>query len=431
MNADHASPVGSAVADTRVDTARRAARDRLPKGPGWLATGTFALGTEAFIIAGVLPQISEDLSISASTAGLLVAMFALTYGLSAPFVTAAVAHHQPKTVLRVVMVLFMFTNLAAAAAPTFAALLVARMTAGVFAAAFAPAASATASELVDPAFRGRALALVFGGMSLAMVTGVPLGTVLSNIGSWRTTFVFVASLGLVAAIGIHRNVPEVRRSTSDSPTRPFAALSTPRVSRCLVVSVIVRAGDFAVFTYIASIVTDFYGNPTVTVPIVLLANGSAGWFGTTLSGRLTDSRGSAWTRRLAISGSCLGLAVLAVASVVDGPLGPVVATPALLIWSTAAWGFGPPQQARLLALAPNAPNAALALNASATQLGIGLGGLVGAATVAVATLAVIPAVGVTFTLVAAVIAGFRLHMPASVAHTGHPINHSAAQEAPR
>jgi DHA1 family inner membrane transport protein len=175
-------------------------RERLPKGLGWLAVGTFALGTEAFVIAGVLPQISDDLSTSQSTAGLLVAVFALTYGLSAPFVNAALAHRQPKMVLRLAMALFVLTNLAAAAAPTFAVLLVARMAAGIFAAAFAPTASATASELVHPAQRGKALALVFGGMSLAMVTGVPLGTVLSNVGSWRTTFVFVAALGLVATI---------------------------------------------------------------------------------------------------------------------------------------------------------------------------------------------------------------------------------------
>lgn len=427
MSADHAGTLASTPVDPLTDTVRRARPGRLPKGPGWLAVGTFALGTEAFIIAGVLPQISDDLSISPSTAGLLVAMFALTYGLSAPYVNTAVAHHQPKTVLRVAMVLFMFTNLAAAAAPTFAVLLVARMAAGVFAAAFAPSASATASELVDPAQRGRALALVFGGMSLAMVTGVPLGTVLSNIGSWRTTFVFVASLGLVAAIGIHRNVPDVRRHASDNPRRPFAVLSTPGVRRCLAVSVIVRAGDFAVFTYIASIVADLYGHPTVTVPIVLFVNGSAGWFGTTLSGRLTDARGAEWTRRLAITSSCVGLAVLAIASTLDAPFGPVVATPALLIWSAAAWGFGPSQQARLLTLAPDAPNAALALNASATQLGIGLGGLVGAATVAATSSAAIPAVGATFTLVAVVAAGSTFRNPARIA----PINHTATQEASR
>lgn len=415
-------------AEPNADRARPA---RLPKGPGWLAVGTFALGTEAFIIAGVLPQISDDLSISPSTAGLLIAMFALTYGLSAPFVNAAVAHHQPKQVLRVAMVLFMLTNLAAAAAPTFAVLLIARMAAGVFAAAFAPTAAATASELVAPALRGRALALVFTGMSCAMVTGVPLGTVLSNIGSWRTTFVFVASLGLVAAIGIHHNVPGVHRRTSDGRPRPFAVLATPGVRRCLTVSVIVRAGDFAVFTYIASIVTDFYGNPTVAVPIVLLANGSAGWFGTTLSGRLTDARGAERTRRLAITGSCVGLTVLAVAGLLDGPFGAVIAAPALLIWSAAAWGFGPPQQARIISLAPNAPNAALALNASATQLGIGLGGLVGAVTVAAATSAVVPAVGATFTLAAAAVARTTPRATTSTPHTGRQVDHTATESTPR
>ena len=204
---------------------------------------------------------------------------------------------------------------------------------------------------------------------------------------------FVAVLGLVAGIGIHRHVPDVNRPAPSAPQRPFEVLSRPGVTRCLLVCVIVRAGDFAVFTYLADIVTDLYGWPEVTVPAMLLINGSVGWFGTRQSGQQTDTRGADPTRRLAIGGSAASLLILAVASSIGGSVGATIAVPALLIWSAAAWAFGPPQQARLLALAPDAPNGVLALNASATQLGIGLGGLVGGATIAVATSASIPAVG--------------------------------------
>ncbi|MGB3734103.1 MAG: MFS transporter [Ilumatobacter sp.] len=373
---------------------------QLPTSLRWLAVGTFALGTEAFVIAGVLPEIADDLQVSQSAVGFLVAMFALTYGLSAPIVNSAVARREPKMVLRTAMGLFVLANFTAAAAPTFATLLAARMIAGVFAAAFAPTASATASELAHKSQRGRALAVVFGGMSMAMVAGVPLGTVLSDIGSWRTTFVFVAMLGAVAGVGIHVFVPAVHRSTPVARRRPMSVLRTAGVRRCLAVAVLVRAADFAVFTYLAAIVTDIYGNPRVTVPVVLLVNGSVGWFGTTMSGKRTDREGAQRARSIAIAGSAVGLALLVAASNSNGLVAQVVAVPALVVWSFSAWGFGPPQQSRLLDLAPEAPVTALAINASATQIGIGLGGLVGAVTVAASTSASIPMVGVVLAVAA-------------------------------
>jgi predicted MFS family arabinose efflux permease len=220
-------------------------------------------------------------------------------------------------------------------------------------------------------------------------------------------------------------------SATVTPNRPLAVIGTPGVRRCLAVSVIARAGDFAVFTYLAAIITIFYGNPAVTVPVALLVNGSAGWCGTILSGRLTDVHGADRTLRLAITGSAIGPALLAVASIRGGPYGPVFAVPALLIWSMSAWGFGPPQQARLINLAPSAPRAALAANASANQLGIGLGGLVGAATIAHATSASIPAIGAVFVVVAAVVAWRASTATAGPLNPLHQINTTANRKAPQ
>lgn len=396
------TPKTSATEPAEVTAAPTGSTGKLPQGLTWLAVGTFALGTEAFVIAGVLPQIADELDVGRSTAGLLVALFALTYGLSAPVMSRVTARYNPRTVLRATMALFVVANLAAAAAPTFAVLLVARMVAAVSASAFTPTASATASGLAGPEHRGRALALVFGGMSLAMVAGVPIGTILSNIGSWRTTFVFVALLGTIATVGIHLYIPDTRLPASKPQNRRLGFLRTPAVARCLTVSVLIFAGDFAVFTYLADLIVDLYGNPTVSIPAALLVTGAAGAIGNNLSGKLTDSLGAEPALRIALIGTHGGLLTLAISSLLDGMAAALVAALGLLLWSVAAWGFGPPQQTRLLELAPDAPTAALGANASATQLGIGIGGLIGAATIAATSTGWLPAVGAAFTLVAIV-----------------------------
>lgn len=123
-----------------------------------------------------------------------------------------------------------------------------------------------------------------------------------------------------------------------------------------------------------------------------------------MAGRRTDRHGAQRTRDLTIAGSGVGLAILATSSLFDGAAAVALAAPALLLWSCSAWGFGAPQQTRLLELAPSAPTATLAANASATQIGIGLGGLIGAATVAVATTSATPAVGLALSLTALLIA---------------------------
>jgi MFS transporter, DHA1 family, inner membrane transport protein len=344
----------------------------------WLALGTFALGTESLVIGGVLPKIATDLDSSLSTAGLLVTVFAITYAISAPIMGTLLSRFAPKSVLTVAMWLFVAMNLAASVAPTMGWLMIARVGTAVVASMYTPNASAMAGSLSAPHERGRALALVYVGLSLATVFGVPLGTLIAGIGSWRTTFVFVALIGVVAAVGVGRFLPEAPRRAPVSFVQWKRVFADRAVLSVLSVTTIFFTAQFAAFTYIAKTITEIAGHPSVTIPIGLLLFGAAGFAGNALAGRLTDTWGALRTIRLATLLMAAGLAALTPLMLRDfGGVGTAIGVVALLVWGVGGWALNPAQQMRLLAAAPEGGPTVLAANSSALYLGTALGGLLG------------------------------------------------------
>jgi len=168
----------------------------------WLAVGTFAIGTEAFMIAPMLPRIAHDLSVSVSVAGQLMSAFSLCYAVSSPFTTALTSHVGRKRLLISAMVVFCAANLLAAAASGYWQLMGARILLAASAGLYTPSAAALAAALVAPTLRGRALAIVSGGLTVAIALGVPLGAVVGAHFGWRTTFIGVALLAALAVVGL-------------------------------------------------------------------------------------------------------------------------------------------------------------------------------------------------------------------------------------
>jgi len=168
----------------------------------WLALGTLAIGTEGFMIAGLLPDISADLGVSIQAAGQLVTVFALTYAISSPVLTALTGNFDRRRLLAVAMGAFAAANVVAFEASGYWGLLGARMLLALAAGVFVPAANALASTLVPPRFRGRALAVVNGGTTIAIALGVPLGALVGDRFGWRTTFAGVAMIATLATAGL-------------------------------------------------------------------------------------------------------------------------------------------------------------------------------------------------------------------------------------
>lgn len=322
----------------------------MPRSLWVLALGNFAVGTSGLVLAGILGLLAADLDVPLGTAGTVITAYALTYAVSAVLLSGVTGHLPRRTLLIAGLGLFTLGNVAAAVAPSLGVLLLARAVSAVGASVFTPVASGVAAALVPPELRGRALALVFVGIPVATVLGVPLGTWIGGAFGWRTAFWLVVAVGVLALAGV-------------------AALV-----RALLVTGLLYLGQFAVYPYLVSALRSVTGLDAGGITGILLLFGVAGLLGNALGGRLTDVWSGPGTLR---SGLILTAASLLALPLVLGH-GWSVAVVAF------AWGAGsllvnPPQQSHIVNLAPGAAGVALALNASALYVGQALGAPLGGA----------------------------------------------------
>ena len=336
-----------------------------------LALGTFALGTDLFVIAGVLPAIAHDRGVGINVAGLLVTVFSLTYGFGAPLLATFTEKISRRTLLLVVLLGFSLANVGSAISPTFPILMATRVLAACFAALYTPTATATAVALVAPERRGQALGIVFGGLTLSTILGVPIGSWLGHHLGWPATFLFVALLAGLAFVAL------LAFRLRTIPTPPVlglkarvAPLLQPGTALALLPLTFWTCAGFTTYTYIAPFLARYthLSDPT----LMLFSFGAGAVLGSWLGGYLVDRFGS--TRPI-----MFGLIVL-VAIYVTLPLVATTlfgAACVLALWGICGSVLFAPQQHRMLALIPASPTVILALNSSALYLGLAGGSVIG------------------------------------------------------
>ncbi|SFB32552.1 Predicted arabinose efflux permease, MFS family [Amycolatopsis marina] len=337
-----------------------------------LALGTFAVGTSGYVVAGLLPALTSELHVSAATAAQLVTAFAIAYAIGSPLFAAVTGRWERRTLLVVALLVTALGNALAALAPGYGLLFAARMVTAIGAAVFTPAASVVAAELNPPERRGRAVAAVFGGLTLATIFGVPLGSLLSAPLGYRWVFALVAVFSVAGALAIRLALPEV----APQPPVPLAARFTvardPRAMAVLVTTVLGCTAAFSVYTFITPVLDATAGVTGTTVSLLLLCYGIGGALGNYAGGRATDRWGSRRPLLVVISGLTVVLVALPLlATTVPG------AAVLLLLWGLTTWSFNPPVQHRLIELGGRDAGLLLSLNASAIYLGVGLSGVVG------------------------------------------------------
>ena len=340
-----------------------------------IALGAFVIGTEGFMLAGLLPGLSSDLGVSIAAAGQLVTVFSLTFALGAPVLAVATGSVDRKRLLLGAMVVFALGNLLAARAHDYGMLVAARITMAVAASAFMPAASAYAVAAVGPERRGRAISVIYVGLTLATVLGSPLGVLLGGRFGWRTTFVVVAALTAVAVGGMWRMLAPQAAARAATPGEQLAAARRPDVLGTLVLSVLSQVGIFALYTYLAPFLAEAVGVTGSGVAAVLFLFGAGGAVGNLVGGAAADRFRS--RRLLAAIFVLLSLAGRALPMPVRLPV--VVAL--ILLWGGIMCAFPSVQQTRLVRIDPRLAAVTLSLNASAIYLGISLGAAVGAVAV--------------------------------------------------
>lgn len=350
----------------------------------WLALGAFAVGTEGFMIAAILPRIATDLSVGITTAGQLVTIFSLAYALSSPILTALTGAIDRRALLIFSMIFFTAANLVAASVPNYWSLAAARVVLAFAAGLYVPNANALAGALVPPERRGRAIAIINGGITVAIALGVPLGAVIGNAVGWRMTFVGVAVLSAIATVGLATGLPRGVGAGMTTATlgERIKVLGQPGVPSTLLSTTLWAIGGYTVYTYIAPIVALTTGLTGGKVGYILFLWGASAGVGLFIGGTLTDKIGANFTVGLALPLTAAALVSLSVSALWFAPgtaLVPVVL--AVILWGMTHWGFWPGQQSRLIAIAGlKVASVALSLNASFMYLGFSLGAMLGSFT---------------------------------------------------
>jgi predicted MFS family arabinose efflux permease len=343
----------------------------------WLALAAFAIGTEAFVIAGLLPIMAADLNVTLAATGQLVTVYAITYAIGSPILAVLFSNFDRRTVVSLALVCFIVGNLLAAVATTFGTLLLSRMLMAVGAGLCMPTAMAVAIAIAAPERRGRAASLVISGLTVATVLGVPLGTWVGSHFGWRSTFVMVAALGAVALAGLLLGLPRGLPRTAATLGQRLAVARHPEVLKTLAVTCMWGLGGFTSFTYLA-VPLHRLGFDANGISLALLVFGVAAAIGNTLGGAMSDRIGPLRTSTLGLIGMMLSL-TLQSAALTFAP--PATAGVLFLVFiftqGIAGWMFYPGQVAHLVRITPEASVIALSLNASAMYIGFAGGSALG------------------------------------------------------
>ncbi|MGC7102961.1 MFS transporter [Amycolatopsis lurida] len=335
-----------------------------------LAMALFAVGTDGFVIAGLLPRIAADLDVGVAAAGQLVTAFALAFAVSAPVLGALTSGLDRRRALLVALAVFVVGNAATALGPDYRTVLVARVLTAVGAGMIGAAAFSAAAAIAPPERRGRALALVMGGLTLAIAFGLPAGTLIGGA-DWRLTLWAVAALGVVAAAGIAVALPPIKLP-ADTLRARLVPLREPWVFGVLAVTTLALAGTHTLYTYISQAVAAATGGSTTALTVILLAWGVGNMIGNTAAGWLADRYRP---EQVVAAGLAAAAVLLAVSPLVVREL--PVAIGWALVWGVFVSLPVVPQQSRLVAHAPSSSAILLGLNNSAIYFGIALGGALG------------------------------------------------------
>jgi predicted MFS family arabinose efflux permease len=348
-----------------------------------MALGTFAIGTEGFMIAPLLPNVAEDFSVSVVAAGQLVTIFTLSYAFSSPILTALTESIGRRNLLIVSLAGFAVANIFAALANGYWMLMAARVLLALAAGLYVPNANALAGAIVSPEKRGTALSIVTGGTSIAVALGVPVSALIGQSFGWRLTFVVVGTLSVVATVGLFSGL--ARDVGADLPVASLreriAVAGRKPVLLTLLVTLLWATGAYTVYTYLVVFLASAAGIDRAHAGLALFIWGISAAIGVTAGGRLNDRLGSTTVIISALAVLAAAFVAMSLSAYLLAPAAArMPALVAIVLWGLAAWSYFPAQQARLIGVAGvKLASVALSLNASFMFAGFALGALLGSA----------------------------------------------------
>ncbi len=334
----------------------------------FLALGNFTVGMGAFVVIGVITPIAEGLKVSKADAGIILTAYAIAYAVLSPVGAALTGSLSRRTVLTAALLLFCIGSVLSALAWSLPMLAFSRVLVAFGAALFTPLAAGLAVAVSPPEQRGRALAKVFGGLTLAQVAGVPLGAWLAYRFGWHSTFWTVAVLAAATTLVLFHAIPQRVSFQATTLVTILSALRNGRLMLAVTFTATIMTAVYIVFTYFGPLIEASAGSNPETRTFYLVLFGIGAVIGNYAGGILTDRIGPKRT-----------LIIICIAHVVLMPMfsiipwSPLVFAALVGVWSSFGWAFMAPQQSRLVAIAPSAQALALALNAAMIYVGIAIG----------------------------------------------------------
>ncbi|HWT99516.1 MAG TPA: MFS transporter [Terriglobales bacterium] len=338
-----------------------------------LALASFGIGTTEFVIMGLLPEVAKDLGISIPQAGLLVTGYALGVVIGAPIVAIITNRLPRKTTLIGLASVFILGNFLCAVAPNYELLMLARVVTAFCHGAFFGIGAVVAADLAPPNQRARAIAIMFAGLTIANILGVPAGTALGQALGWRATFWAVVGIGAIAAVALAAWVPSRIPHEPGRVLREFRVLGNTQVVLAMAMSVMASASLFSVFTYITPLLREVTGLTPHTAAAVLLLFGGGITVGNFIGGRLAD-----WRLMPSLIGIFLTL-TLALCVFAGTSHFAIPAMVTIFVWGIIDFALVAPLQIRVVDKAIDAPNLASTLNQGAFNLGNAGGAWIGGA----------------------------------------------------
>ncbi|MGY0064129.1 MFS transporter [Streptomyces sp. LZ34] len=332
-----------------------------------LAAGTFLMGTTEFVVAGLLPELSADLGVSVSRTGLLITAFAIGMIVGAPAMAMATLRLPRRRTLILALTVFCLGHVAAALSGSFTVVLAARVVTALATGAFWSVGAVVATTAAGPRNAARAMGVMIGGLTLANVIGVPVGSLAGHITGWRGPFWALAALSGLAAVFIGRFLPAHERRAEVPLRAEVRALRQGRLWLALSAAMCIMGGVLAAYSYITPLLTDRAGIPAGAVPLVLIAFGLGALGGTTTGGRLGDHRPMATTLTAAAATAVVLLLLIPLSA------NPVTATVLVFLMGLTGFTVNPVVTALAMRFAGDAPTLTSALSTSAFNTGIAAG----------------------------------------------------------
>ncbi len=337
-----------------------------------LAFASFVVGTVELVIAGIIDRIAQDLDVSVGTAGQLITVYSLVFAFGSPFLISLASKVERRKLLTAAMLVFFAGNILSLLSPNFTVLLLSRIVLAASCSVVVVLSIVLSSSLVAPELRGRAIGIIFMGISASLVLGVPLGTLLGEVWGWRSTFALVGLLALLVAWAIHRYLPEVAPRPGIPLREQLRTLNHPKILSAHLISVLQMTGQFAIYAYITPFLHETMNLATNTISLVLLVYGLAGIAGGWIGGWSSDKLGSGKTILITLSLHALAIFLLpyATASIFYLLL-------AVVVWCAFNMAPSPAIQSYLIQTAPESSDIQLGFNTSSLHIGVALGSMVG------------------------------------------------------